>query len=588
MDALRGVGGVMATLDSCVKDLDGKIERIIRGGGHQAGNMSDINAAADALFDVLLEDTTRQELKKLSDADATARTSVAVKLHNKVRSVADAFVEMRARTKCCAAMYLNVLCRPGAKAICICLKLLANAGSAVQPYSRKMAEECCRGCIVLFSAVNMDDLSRQMPPMELVDVKVAVFTAYLDYAGMLVQSKDMDRLQQAVAGAMDLVQALPDGKKTRFVRELLNLGSSLTEGGTIAAATQLVQTASNCVDQLLANSGAAPAGGGRTAVDHAGTATREELTELKVRALLSLAHCYKATDQCDKAMVSLQALDALLATNPRANAAAKPAFLLDIAHASVVAKFGVHLHGGNWAAAQECMNGVLNVGGHRQSLQVIDEYLHAISNRSSQVALNDARSQVTRALLTLPRADRHLNFLVVALPLAGYPGRAAVPRLDGAFPRGRRGHVVAPVPRGVHPLDSAAAGQRRDGGGHCLGVGRAGRQRRHHVGQLPPAGAGTVRDHREGARVGQAAAASGRGGGPDERQLRAHEAGAGGPHPLEPRKRAGPPGGGVGRPAAQPAASGLPGRAAAPRGRRRQQQQRRRQRRRRWWRGQRG
>ena len=287
---------LVAEADAMIGELESKIERIIRG-GTQSSFPQEAIALCNTLFELLSSNADcHTALKNLSESETTGRMNVAVRLHNKVRTFTHVnYAELKARTKACAAYFLYVLSKTSAKALCNIMRLLGRAGQETQEYSQKMAQQCCEATIQLYDTVNMEDFSRQLPPMELVDVKITIFQAYLDLANIVVSSDTgvLERVRLSISGAMEIVQQLPDAKKTQFCRDVIILGTKLIiSHGAVEDAIYLLHTALNCVD-VLWNSASAPSLAGRGTIDVPSAANIEHLLQLKIRAQLSLAYCFK-------------------------------------------------------------------------------------------------------------------------------------------------------------------------------------------------------------------------------------------------------------------------------------------------------
>ena len=295
LDYIGRMDPLVTEADALICELENKIERIIRGGTPAAFPQEAI-ALCNSLFDLLSSNAEcHAALKNLSESETTGRMNVAVRLHNKVRSFTHvAYAELKARTKACAAFFLYVLSKTSAKALCNIMRLLGRAGQETQQYSQKMAQQCCEATIQLYDTVNMEDFSRQLPPMELVDVKITIFQAYLDLASIITSSGTIgtERIRMSISGAMEIVQQLPDAKKTQFCRDVIILSSKLTVAGAVDDAVHLLHTALNCLD-VLWNSASAPPMAGRGTIDVPSAAGIEDLLQLKIRAQLSLAYCFK-------------------------------------------------------------------------------------------------------------------------------------------------------------------------------------------------------------------------------------------------------------------------------------------------------
>ena len=280
-------------VDALIGELETIIERVIRGGG--ASNPMEATSKATQLFEMLSDVQLGEAFLTLTETERNERMNVAVRLHNKVRAfTALAYSELKARTKACAAYFLYVLNRenPKASVRTHIIRLLGRACQEIQPYSEVIARQCCEGAIKLYNPVNISDFSRQLPPLELIDMKITIFQAYIDQANLLVRSGNMEQIRISIAGAMEIVQSLPDVKKMQFARELIQLGSHLSSlTGAVQDAAYLLQTAINCLELLWSTASGPPAA--RVAIDNPSPASLEELLPLKINAQLGLAYCFK-------------------------------------------------------------------------------------------------------------------------------------------------------------------------------------------------------------------------------------------------------------------------------------------------------
>ena len=186
----------MERLDSLVSNAEKQIELIIRGGTVGGQNQPiqtesrQLLTAMRELFDTLSSPLLQQEYTDTEDK--TARVNAAVRLHNKVRNLAPvAHAELRAITKACAAWMLMLFNQPVPKSLCAVIKLLSRAGQETQPFSESIALACCKAAINLWGRVSLQTLSQMMPPLEIQDIKIAVFQAFLDQADILVRTDAM-------------------------------------------------------------------------------------------------------------------------------------------------------------------------------------------------------------------------------------------------------------------------------------------------------------------------------------------------------------------------------------------------------------
>ena len=179
----------MERLDNILPNVEKQIESIIRGGcvsGQIPQNQADhqflLNDVRD-LFNHLTSAVLAQEASCMEDK--TARINAGVRLHNKVRNLAPTVhAELRAITKACAAWLLMLFNQPVPKSLCAVIKLLSRAGQETQPFAEEIALKCCTAATSLWTRVSLQTLSQIMPSLEVQDIKIAVFQAYLDKAAI--------------------------------------------------------------------------------------------------------------------------------------------------------------------------------------------------------------------------------------------------------------------------------------------------------------------------------------------------------------------------------------------------------------------
>lgn len=99
--------------------------------------------------------------------------------------------ELRAIAKACAAWMLMIFNQPVPKAMCAVIKLLSRSCQEVLCFSEHIALKCCTASTDLWSRISIQSLSQLMPPLELQDMKIAVFTAYLDRADILTRASSI-------------------------------------------------------------------------------------------------------------------------------------------------------------------------------------------------------------------------------------------------------------------------------------------------------------------------------------------------------------------------------------------------------------
>lgn len=186
----------MERLDSILLKVERQIEGIIRGnsvGGPSLPNNSDeipVIKTIYELFDHLVSPHWQKEF--IDVVDKTARVNAAVRLHNKARNLPPAaHAELRATAKASAAWMLMLFNLPVPKSLCAVIKLLSRAGQETQSYSELVSLRCSTAATDLWKRMSVQTLSQSMLPLELQDIKIAVFQAFLDRADIVVRTKSL-------------------------------------------------------------------------------------------------------------------------------------------------------------------------------------------------------------------------------------------------------------------------------------------------------------------------------------------------------------------------------------------------------------
>lgn len=264
--------------------------------------ISQINRANDELLRVLMSKEAENLLTTVDDSEKAKQMKAAVRLHNKVRQQVHA--QLKATTKACSALMLMLFNnQPVPRAICSIIKLLSRSGYEMQPYAPEVALRCSASSIAMWRKLSVQALARTLSHLELDEVKVAVFQAFLDQADLLVQGtsnqksgsgNELTSVRSAVCGAMEIVQSLPDRLKMSFIDRVVQLSAAVVNLNFMNDAIYLLQITLNNIDVLLST--IVP----RRSADNEGNEDGslgpkdiDDLYSLKIRALLSITFAYK-------------------------------------------------------------------------------------------------------------------------------------------------------------------------------------------------------------------------------------------------------------------------------------------------------
>jgi hypothetical protein len=190
----------MEHLHSVVAKVEKQVESIIRGGSvggqvipPQSGRFVVVEYVKE-LFEYLIAPSSQNYFNDAEDK--AAEVNNAVRLHNKVRNLSPvAHAELRAIAKACAAWMLMLFNQPVPKSVCAVIKLLSRAGQETQSFSDSISLKCCTAATDLWTRISIQILSQTMATLELQDIKVAVFQAYIDQAEILVRTNAIESLR---------------------------------------------------------------------------------------------------------------------------------------------------------------------------------------------------------------------------------------------------------------------------------------------------------------------------------------------------------------------------------------------------------
>ena len=175
----------------------------------------------------------------LPEETKSLHAATAVKLHNKARTLAPSCLpELRAMLKAVSGWLLYNFHPHTPKAMLTVIKLVARSAQDLRQFEqyRRQALVCSIATGEFWSKINEAALSRTLPPLELQDVKHAVFQSFLDTAVLILEGVKTGSAQQvycnsdarrAVSNAMEIVQSLKEGHKIFFAESLLELGSAV-------------------------------------------------------------------------------------------------------------------------------------------------------------------------------------------------------------------------------------------------------------------------------------------------------------------------------------------------------------------------
>jgi hypothetical protein len=201
-----------------LEELSRHVETIIRGSASSLAKHArdSILEVGTNLFSAISSENFTAIYSKLEILESELYTTAAVKLHNKARNLTnESFHDIRGLLRGVAAWILIYFSKSSSAGKCTIIKLLSKSNQDLQQFEnfRNFALKCCVGVAKMWSELNQYALNKQIPQIELQEVKVAVFQAYLDVVKL--SDDDLD-VCNSISKARDMVQSMSKNLKVTF------------------------------------------------------------------------------------------------------------------------------------------------------------------------------------------------------------------------------------------------------------------------------------------------------------------------------------------------------------------------------------
>lgn len=257
------------------------VEKLMRGGItnqiQMNGNDSSINQANNLFLWAISSQAAEEELKQ---TERDLFVSSAIKLHNKARNLTSAaFDELRALLKAAAAWIIVKFNKETSNSLCSVIKLLSKASQELRQFDVHVDHslQCSVAAASMFARLSVPALVKSLPPIELQDLRIAAFHAYLTTAEL---SNDNTLVDKCIKDAFDIVQFL-NGLKLHFIHRILHVGSKLTTSRTSTTSIHWFEMTIHVIEDIIAAKHNAKAEFSYISLD--------DIMSTKVKALLSLA-----------------------------------------------------------------------------------------------------------------------------------------------------------------------------------------------------------------------------------------------------------------------------------------------------------
>ena len=246
-----------ASLVTTVASLTQKLEVLMRGG--TSGNTLDLNsmkAESYSLLERLSSLPIAQVLSSIAPDKKNDIMGIAVKLHNKARNLAATTqLEMKSVLKACAAWLLYHCGEDKIKVLSTVIKIFSKAGQELLQFQSQQNNtiQCFSVTIRIWNKAVDLSIHRDLAPVDLQDVRIAVFWAHCEKAKLLhAYNFSQEEIRKDMLGALELVQTLPASLRYSFATRVMTLGTSIAnEPGGVPESLKYFKVALNTLDSIL-------------------------------------------------------------------------------------------------------------------------------------------------------------------------------------------------------------------------------------------------------------------------------------------------------------------------------------------------
>jgi hypothetical protein len=162
----------------------------------------------------------------INDASRTKYLEIGVKLHNKARNLGQSQVAIRSNLKAACGWMFAAFGEKSAKVFMIVLKLLAKCGEDFRKFVGKndRALACFETAISLWSNVERLELRDRLPPVDIQDMRIAVFRSHLGKGKILMnQTASLKDVKGTLTSAFEMVPSLHLRYRISFVELIMDL-----------------------------------------------------------------------------------------------------------------------------------------------------------------------------------------------------------------------------------------------------------------------------------------------------------------------------------------------------------------------------
>ena len=235
-----------------------KLEQCLRGGGAQMQSalMVDLNTQATQFLSWFSSGKAVEEYESYNDSNKADMLALAVKLHNKARNLTSStYSDVRTKLKATAAWMLSLYGGDKSKVFSVVISILSKAGEELSnsESNAELALRCLSGSILHWNRATSLSLHKALSPVELQDMKLAVFWANLEKANLLFHhGASSEEVKKAISGAAEIMVTLPPKAKLAFAEKVIVLGREMSQTSVMLEDTiHCFKLALNAVDSAL-------------------------------------------------------------------------------------------------------------------------------------------------------------------------------------------------------------------------------------------------------------------------------------------------------------------------------------------------
>lgn len=312
-------------MDTIIPDIDkimSKLELLLRGGQSkiQSNEIQELLILSNKIYLFFFNIVSKGN--EYNSNQKNQFLELAVKLHNKARNLTSQnLTEIRTILKASCAWMFIIFGDKNSKILSTIIKLLTKCGEEfhLNHKNNRCASECYNSVCILWSNSNDIPIYNDLPPLELQEIKLAVFRSLIGKINIEINNDEKNfeikKIKQNFASILSLVSGLHIRYRLLIIDRLLKVGHKCADLKMnlrdalhfITIALDLLDNVKideliNCNDDNVVSS---------KVVDE----FKEQIIEYKIKSFLMLVYIYSETDELPKALASINAIEKIESEN---------------------------------------------------------------------------------------------------------------------------------------------------------------------------------------------------------------------------------------------------------------------------------